>query len=325
MKSWTEKYRPTVLSDVRGNDEVINALKSFKTVHDLPNMILHGPPGSGKTSSILAMAKSFFDRNTMATMVLELNAGDARGIDTIRNEIHYFTQCSSVAEKATRAVKLIILDEADALTGCAQRALRHLLESSGHRARFCLCCNYITKLSSGLRSRCTSFSFSGVGKTQLARTLKTVARKERLDISVDGLNAVIDVCAGDARKAINLLQSFSLGHPTSPTVTRNEQAVYDSCGLPSPFEIGVLLEALLDQSLPHGYDTLHSFVSHKQLAVVQIISPLVEHMVANNSCVMTAERTGNVLLKLAGVERCLSEGGSECIAIGAVVGAFHIE
>ena len=323
MKSWTEKYRPTVLSDVRGNDQVMKALQSFKTVNDMPNMILHGPPGSGKTSSVLAMARSFFDKNTMATMVLELNAGDARGIDTIRDEIHYFTQCSSVADKATKAVKLIILDEADALTGCAQRALRHLLESSGHRARYCLCCNYITKLSSGLRSRCTSFSFSGVGKTQLAITLKTLAQKEQLDISVDGLNAIVDICSGDARKAINLLQSFSLGHPTSSTVTQNGQAVYDSCGLPSPSEIRVLIEALLGQSLPDGYDALHSFVSHKQIALGQIISPLVECIIENNMCVTTADRTGSVLSNLAGVERFLSKGGSECVAIGAVVGAFH--
>lgn len=172
MISWTERYRPSVLADVRGNAEVMKALKSFKTVDDLPNMILHGPPGSGKTSSVLAMAKSFFDGNSMATMVLELNASDARGIDTLRHQIRYFTQCSSVTERATKAVKLIVLDEADALTGCAQRALRHLLESSGNRARFCLCCNYITKLSSGLRSRRTSFIFSGVGKAQLAHTLK---------------------------------------------------------------------------------------------------------------------------------------------------------
>ncbi|CAM9262875.1 unnamed protein product [Hapterophycus canaliculatus] len=261
MVSWTEKHRPTSLAGVSGNDEVIKALQSYKTIESLPNMILHGPPGSGKTTSILAIANSFYEGGNLATMTLELNAGDARGIDTIRDQIHHFTQCSSVTEQATKAVKLIILDEADGLTGCAQRALRHLIETSGDRARFCLCCNYISKLSTGLRSRCTSFSFSGVGKAQLARTLKTVAQKERLEISKEVLGAIIDICEGDAREAINLLQSLSLGHTTTSTTTRDDHAVYKSCGLPPPFEINVLFRALLDQSFSDGYDTLHCIPS----------------------------------------------------------------
>jgi replication factor C subunit 3/5 len=322
MVSWTEKHRPTSLEGVSGNDEVIKALQSYKTIESLPNMILHGPPGSGKTTSILAIANSFYKGSNLATMTLELNAGDARGIDTIRDQIHHFTQCSSVTEQATKAVKLIILDEADGLTGCAQRALRHLIETSGDRARFCLCCNYISKLSTGLRSRCTSFSFSGVGKAQLARTLKTVAQKERLEISKEGLCAIIDICDGDAREAINLLQSLNLGHTTTSTTTTDDHAVYKACGLPPPFEIDVLFRALLDQSFSDGYDTLHSFVSHEQFALAQIMSPFVERIISCNDGVITPERAGGILSILASVERSLSEGGSQCLAIGAVVGAF---
>lgn len=306
-----------------GNDEVIKALQSYKTMEALPNLIFSGPPGSGKTSSALALATSFFEGSNVATMVLELNAGDARGIDTIRDQIHYFTKCSSVTERATNALKLIVLDEADGLTGCAQRALRHLIETSSGRARFCLCCNYLSKLSSGLRSRCTSFRFTGVGKVQLYRTLETVAQKERLEISDAGLSAVVNVCSGDSRQAINLLQSLSLGDATATTTTRDDQAVYNSCGLPSPSEINVIFGALVNKSFIIGYDTLRSFVSHKQLSLAQIIPRLVECIITCNECTIGAERAGGVLSMLAGVERCLSEGGSEGIAIGATVGAFH--
>ena len=322
MVSWTEKHRPTRLEDVRGNADVVTALQSYKTMGDLPNMILHGPPGSGKTSCILAMAKSFFEGSNISTMALELNAGDARGMDTMRDQIHYFTNCSSVTERSSSGVKLIILDEADGLTCCAQRALRHLIETSGGRARFCLCCNYISKLSTGLRSRCTSFSFSGVGKVQLGRTLRAVAQKEGFAISKDGLNAVIDVSSGDARQAINILQALSLGDTVKSTTTRDDQAVYKSCGLPSPPEISAIFQGLLDQSFSIGYETLLSFVSKKQFSLAQIIPPLAERII---SCdlTMAACRIGGILSNLAEVERCLSEGGSEAIAIGATVGAFH--
>lgn len=323
MVSWTERHRPTKLTDVRGNDQIIKALESYKTMEALPNMIFSGPPGSGKTSSALALAKSFFEGSNVKTMALELNAGDARGIDTIRDQIHYFTKCSSVTERATNALKLIILDEADGLTACAQRALRHLIETTSGRSRFILCCNYSSKLSSGLRSRCTSFRFTGVGKVQLARTLETVAQKERLQISDAGLCAVVDVCSGDARQAINLLQSLSLGDATSTTTTRDDQAVYKACGLPSPSEINVIFGALVNKTFAIGYDTLRSFVWHKQLSLAQIIPRLVECIITSNDCAITSEKVGVVLSMLAGVERCLSEGGSEGIAIGATVGAFH--
>lgn len=285
-------------------------------------MILHGPPGTGKTSSVLAMARSFFEGNNMSTMALELNAGDSRGIETMRDEIYLFTKCSSLTERSTNALKLIILDEADALTNCAQRALRHLIETSSGRARYCLCCNYISKLSSGLRSRCTSFSFSGVGKLQLAHTLQKVAHKERLEISEGGLDAVVNVCAGDARQGINLLQSLALGDATA-LVAHDDEAVYRSCGLPSPAQTSGILDVLLNRSFSSGFETLMSFVSAKQFSLAQIIPPLVEHIISDNDRDIGTNRVGEVLSMLADVERCLSEGGSEGIAIGALVGAFH--
>ncbi|CAN0147146.1 unnamed protein product [Ectocarpus sp. 12 AP-2014] len=323
MVSWTESHQPTRLGDVSGNDEVIRALQSYKTIEAIPNMILHGPPGSGKTSSVLAMAKSFFGGSSTSTMILELNAGDSRGIETMRDQINFFTKCPSVTERSTDALKLVILDEADGLTTCAQRALRHLIETSSSRARFCLCCNHINKLSSGLRSRCTSFSFSGVGKAQLARTLREVARKERLEISEGALNAVVNVCAGDARQGINLLQSLSLGDATTLTA-RDDQAVYQSCGLPSPTETSTIFNALVTQSFSAAFDTLASFVSRKQFSVLQVIPPLVESVIScKDRTTMIADREGEVLSALADVEHCLSDGGSEGIAIGATVGAFH--
>ncbi|CAM9194605.1 unnamed protein product [Ectocarpus sp. 8 AP-2014] len=322
MVSWTEKHRPSRLQDVSGNDQVIRALQSFKSMEATPNMILHGPPGCGKTSSILSMAKSFFGGTNISTMILELNAGDSRSIGTIRDQIYFFTRCSSVTDRSPKALKLIILDEADGLTSCAQRALRHLMETTGGRARFCLCCNYISRLSSGLRSRCTSFSFSSIGKVQLVRTLQLVAQKEHLEISEDGLNAVANICMGDARQGINLLQSLSLGDATT-IAARDDQAVYSTCGLPSPSQTSEIFDVLLNQSFSTGYTTLMFFVELHQFSLLQMIPPLVESIISCSGTEMGVDRVGEVLSTLADVEHCLSTGGSEGIAMGAMVGAFH--
>lgn len=332
MLPWTERHRPAVLKDVCGNEDVINALRSFKTMAAVPHTILHGPPGSGKTSSILAMARECFGASEMSTMVLELNAGDVRGVDTMRNQIRYFTRCSSVTDTTTTAsvVKLVVLDEADSLTHHAQCALRHLIEQSGGRARFCLCCNYISRLSTGIRSRCTSFRFSGVGKLQLRLTLQRVAEKEGLKISEQSLGAVVDICVGDARQAINLLQSLSLCGDAMATTACDDNSsghvehLYQTCGLPSPSEISTIFDSLLNQSFAVGYQSLSYFVSDRQLSAFQIIPPLVENIVFCNDGTIGAVRAGEILTVLADIELCLSEGGEERIALGAIVSAFRL-
>lgn len=324
MLPWTELHRPTSLVDVCGNEDVIKALRSFKSVAAVPHLILHGPPGSGKTSSILAMAREFFGTNEMSSMVLELNAGDVRGVDTMRNQIQYFTNCSSVTESATATrvpiTKLVVLDEADSLTHHAQCALRHLLEQPGGRARYCLCCNYIDRLCSGIRSRCTSFRFSGVGKLQLGLTLRGIVEREGLEVSKQSLVDIVDICSGDARQAINLLQSLCLSGAAS-----HVQQVYQSCGLPSPSEISTIFDALLNQGFSAGHHSLSYFVTNRQLSVSQIIPPLVEKIVGCSEGTIGTEKMGQIITVLAEVERCLSEGGGESIALGAVVSAFHLQ
>ena len=329
MLPWSERYRPTSLADVGGNTDIVTALLSFKSISSIPHLILHGPPGSGKTSSVLAMARSFFGEGSFSTMVLELNAGDARGVDTMRNQIQFFTRCSSVSDTTSSAIKMVILDEADSLSHRAQCALRHLIETSSGRVRFCLCCNYVSKLSAGLRSRCTSFRFTGLSKVHLYRTIRSVARKEGMKISTRGLDAVVDVCSGDARQAINLLQSLSLdghdhGHDHDETTIDHAQRVYHSCGLASPSEIDTIFDALLRERFSVAVESLTFFVHDKQFSLSQIITPLVERVIECSDNSIGVDRVGGILKKLAGVERCLNRGGAEALAIGAVVGAFHL-
>lgn len=325
MLPWSEKHRPERLVDIRGNEHVVRALSSFQTIGDVPHLILHGPPGSGKTSSILAMGRAFFGVDQLSSNVLELNSSDLRAADTMREQITYFIKCAPVRNADTKngSIKLVILDEACSLTHQAQCALRHMLETSSKSARFCFCCNFLNKLTTGIRSRCLALRFSGIGRPELIRTVQTVADREGMQISSDGVGAVAEVCSGDARRALNLLQSLSL---MSKTSSGNwDQVVYDSCGVPSPSQLDSMFKSLLDNSFASAYETLRSCVAEKQFSLVEMLRPLVRRIVSGDLLELGgADRVGKVLSALADVETSLSDGGSQEIAMGAITGAFHV-
>lgn len=325
MLPWSEKHRPERLVDVRGNEHVVQALSSFRTIANVPHLILHGPPGSGKTSSILAMGRAFFGADHLSSNVLELNSSDIRSADTMREQIMYFMKCAPVRNAGTKngSIKLVILDEACSLTHESQRALGHMLDSSSTRARFCFCCNFLNKLTTGLRSRCLALRFCGIGRAGLARTVQAVADREGMQISSDGVGAIVEVCSGDARQALNLLQGLSL--TSGPSNSNWDQAVYDSCSVPSPSKLDSIFDSLLNQSFASGYETLRSCVAEKRFSLVQILGPLVRRFVSRDPLKLGgADRVGKALSALADVEISLSDGGSHEIAMGAIVGAFHV-
>ncbi|CAM9200671.1 unnamed protein product [Pylaiella littoralis] len=319
---WVERYRPRTLSELSGNEDVFRALRSYASIESLPHLILYGPPGSGKTSSILAIARQLYGAEVFSSMVLELNASDVRGVDTMRNEIQCFTKCSSVtAGGVAAATKLVILDEADSLTHLAQCALRHLIERSRNAVRFCLCCNYATKISAGIKSRCTTLRFSAMSRLDLKVHLGNVLKQERVDLSARDLDAVLDVCRGDARRAINLLQGLSLGH-----LEGQEIDVYQWCGVPAPADVQKLFRSLSHDTFAVAFQTLSSLLLEKKLCLARVISALTEEIVVSSEdSGICTDRVRTVVRVFADIERTLlSEGGSDSLCIGATVGAFHV-
>ena len=150
---WVEKYRPTNLDEVYGQTEIVTILHKFISENKLPHLLFYGPPGTGKTSTIVALAREIYGKN-YSNMVLELNASDDRGIDVVRNQIKEFASTRQIFSKG---FKLIILDEADAMTNAAQNALRRIIEKYTKNTRFCILANYSHKLTPALLSRCTRF------------------------------------------------------------------------------------------------------------------------------------------------------------------------
>lgn len=208
MSIWIEKYRPQSLKDITGHKHIINIFKHYVKTKKIPNIILYGEAGCGKTSSILAMAHDLY-KDEFHENVFELNASDERGINVVRTKIHRIAKNKT---KSKIGFKLIILDEADFLTKDAQGALRKIMEDYSDKTIFCLMCNYIYNLLPPIKSRCVSFYFKPLLTREIYSTLRKVATTENISITNDQIQQIINKSHGDLRKGLSYLQQFNI-HP----------------------------------------------------------------------------------------------------------------
>lgn len=182
-------------------------------------MLFYGPPGTGKTSTILALAKQLYGPELIKTRVLELNASDERGIAIVREKVKNFARQQLSNPPAGPAgveyrkrypcppFKIIVLDEADSMTQDAQSALRRTMETYSRITRFCLVCNYVTRIIDPLASRCSKFRFKSLDEGSAARRLEEIAGAEGVTLGEGAVDALVRVSEGDLRKAITFLQS----------------------------------------------------------------------------------------------------------------------
>lgn len=177
-------------------------------------MLFYGPPGTGKTSTILALAKELYGPELMKSRVLELNASDERGIAIVREKVKDFARmqltnptAASKSRYPCPPFKIIVLDEADSMTQDAQSALRRTMETYSKITRFCLICNYVTRIIDPLASRCSKFRFKSLDQNNAKARLEEIAEKEGVTLEEGALDALIRCSEGDLRKAITFLQS----------------------------------------------------------------------------------------------------------------------
>ncbi|KAI5820279.1 P-loop containing nucleoside triphosphate hydrolase protein [Pyronema omphalodes] len=333
---WVEKYRPDTLSDVSGHEDILQTINRFVSSNRLPHLLFYGPPGTGKTSTILALARHIYGAKNVRQQVLELNASDDRGIDVVREQIKTFASTrqifGGVAGKndGLGNFKLIILDEADAMTSAAQNALRRIMEKYTANTRFCIIANYTHKLSAALLSRCTRFRFSPLPVEALRRRVDVVIENEGVKITPAAVDALLKLSRGDMRRSLNVLQAcFASSTPLDeagrpdPTKEREEiteTAIYDCIAAPHPEDIMMIMETLLKSDITTSLRTINDIKTMKGLALADILAALSEEL-----CRIEVPKQTRVLWMegLAEIEWRVGSGGSEMVQTGGLAGVVR--
>lgn len=202
---WTERYRPSTFEEVIGQKEIVKRIKALVESKNIPHMIFSGSAGIGKTTCAIIVAKQTHGKNWRNNF-LELNASDNRGIDTVRVQVKDFAKTMAMEADAP---KIILLDEADALTKEAQQALRRTMETYSNSCRFILSANVPSKIIDPIKSRCAVFKFKPLSKEEIEEIIENIAKKEGLTIDKETTHLLYNHCGGDVRHLQNLLQSTS--------------------------------------------------------------------------------------------------------------------
>ncbi|CRK15344.1 hypothetical protein BN1723_010637 [Verticillium longisporum] len=331
---WVEKYRPKTLSDVTAQDHTVTILQRTLQASNLPHMLFYGPPGTGKTSTVLALAKELYGPELIKTRVLELNASDERGISIVREKVKNFARMqltNPTAEYKKRypcpPFKIIILDEADSMTQDAQSALRRTMETYSKITRFCLICNYVTRIIDPLASRCSKFRFKSLDQGNAKRRLEEIAKNEGVELEEGAVDALIKCSEGDLRKAITFLQSAarlvgatenadgdqSMDVDKKPITVK---IIEDIAGVIPESTINKLTTAIRPQKSGDMYQNVAGVVEEMVAdgwSAGQIVSQLYQHIVYDEA--IPDVQKNKIVLIFSEVDKRLVDGADEHLSI----------
>lgn len=203
---WVEKYRPTNFKDIVLDDINRTIMENILKNNYFPNILLYGPPGTGKTTTIINLINTFQENNNQKNkgLMIHLNASDERGIDIIRNNINNFVNSKNLFNEG---IKFIVLDEIDYMTKNAQQALKYLLQINNKNVRFCLICNYISRIDDSLQSEFMRLRFNQLPEEKIIDFLQLINKLENLNYNNKILNAIQKIYKSDIRSMINYMQS----------------------------------------------------------------------------------------------------------------------
>ena len=261
---WLEKYRPQTLDEVVGQDTIVDRLKSYVERDDLSHMLFAGPAGVGKTTCSVAIARELYGENWQEYF-MELNASDERGIDVVRDRVKSFARTSFGGHN----YRIIFLDEADALTSDAQSALRRTMEQFSNNVRFILSCNYSSQIIDPIQSRCAVFRFSPLPDEAVAQQVRYIASEEGIEVTDDGVEALVYVAGGDMRAAINGLQAAAV---TGAVV--DEESVFEITSTARPEDIEEMVTLALAGDFTAARSQLDRLLTDEGIAGGDVIDQL---------------------------------------------------
>ncbi|PFH52404.1 hypothetical protein AMATHDRAFT_74198 [Amanita thiersii Skay4041] len=333
LQPWVEKYRPQSIDDVSAQDHTVSVLRKTLTSTNLPHLLFYGPPGTGKTSTILALARQLFGPDNFRSRVLELNASDERGIAIVREKVKNFARQTPRAQAVSSdgkvypcpPYKIIILDEADSMTQDAQGALRRIMETYARITRFCLVCNYVTRIIEPLASRCSKFRFTPLDSSSARNRLSYIATSENITVPTEVIDTLIATSSGDLRRAITYLQSASrLASSTDPPTPITPADIQEIAGVvPDPVinnlatVLGIDVDIQMSDSTktaqkPNSFDSIRKRIKEimrEGYSAAQILSQLHDLVVLHPT--LNGRQKSRAALVFAEADKALCDGADE--------------
>jgi len=307
---WTEKYRPKSFKEVKGQDAVVSKVKSFVEQKNIPHLLFAGPPGVGKSTLALVIARELFGASWRENF-LELNASDERGIDVVRVKVKDFARTKSIGDVP---FKIIFLDECDALTKEAQQALRRTMENYTGTCRFILAANYSSKIIDPIQSRCAVFRFKPLPQEEVYAIIDTIAKQEGLKLNADAKKALYEVSGGDCRRLENILQSCAA---MQDTVTA--ELVFSMASTAQPKEIAMLLKTALEGDFVKARNVLLDTMLKYGLSGMDVIKQIQKEIwnleIGNREKVQLVDKCGEIEFRMV-------EGADEFIQLEALLAQF---
>lgn len=307
---WAEKYRPQKLSEIINQRHAIERIKAFVEAKNVPHMLFAGPAGVGKTATALAIAHELYSKVWRGN-VLEMNASDERGIDIIRNKVKNFARTMTMSDVGYR---IIILDEADALTAEAQQALRRTMETYAAVSRFILICNWSSRIIEPLQSRCAVFRFRTLSEPDQMKFVNRIAKEENLKIDDAAKAAIIYLAEGDLRKVANLLQASAA---LKKKIT--EEIVYDVSSQAKPGDVKAMIELTLKGRFEDARRMLNDMLLKQGLSGEDIIREIHKQIYSLD---ITEQAKIELIEKTGEYEYRLSQGGSDIIQLESLLAQF---
>lgn len=311
--TWVEKYRPDNLDEISAQSTVVESLKNALVTKNIPHLIFFGPSGCGKTSTILALSKELFGEN-YKDRIIELNASDERGINVIREKIKTYAKQAVKEVEGVPPWKIIILDEADTMTSDSQFALRRIIEQYSKITRFCIICNYHNKIIDPIVSRCAMFRFKPIASDHIIKKLQYICVKEKFNCSDILINKIVEICRGDLRKAINMLQKCYNSYGDKINIE-----LLDEMSGVIPNNKFVLLMNSIVRKDTMEVDRMVTDIFLEGYSLVNQITTFHNYIISMN---ISSEKKSNIVCKIAEIDQNLIKGCDELIQCMKLV--YHI-